>query len=150
MSLNNIMQGYMRATNLIILLIAISFALTFMPVPVASYLGFSTVGLLQGQLWTLITSLFIHAGVVHLAGNILFLFAFGNALEEKIGARMTIGLFFLGGVLSLILGIHFYPPNTRIIGSSAAVSSIVAAALVTNPNKWSPIFFLPLGLVAVV
>jgi len=140
----------LRTTNILILLMAIAFTLTFVSSPAVSYLGFSTIGLLQGQVWTLITAPFIHVGVIHLAGNMFFLYVFGNALEEEIGARKTIELFFLGGAISLLIGIPFYPPNTHIVGSSIAVSALVAAIIVIKPSKWSPIFRSPLGLVAVV
>ena len=141
----------MRATNTLILSLALAFILTFPAGPIYSAFGFSTVGLLQGQIWTLLTSLFIHVGLFHLAGNLFFLYIFGNALEDEIGAKKTLAIFFLGGVMSLLIGIPFYSPNTHIVGSSIAVSTIVGAVLILKPNNYSRIFFFaPLGLVATI
>jgi membrane associated rhomboid family serine protease len=116
----------------------------------ANQLGFSTMGLLRSQVWILITAPFIHVGVMHLAGNILFLYIFGNTLEEEIGSTKTIGLFFFGGAAALLIGIPFNPPNTHIVGSSIAVSTLLGAVILIKPNKYSPVFFAPLGLVAVI
>jgi membrane associated rhomboid family serine protease len=122
-------------------------------VPQADLLGFSTTGLLQGQFWTLITSMFVHVDLFHLAVNMFFLYLFGNALEEEIGARRTTAIFFTAGIVSLIAGIPFYSPETHIVGSSIAVSALVGAGLVVvkldKPS--SPLLlFAPLGLVAMV
>lgn len=122
-------------------------------VPQADSLGFSTVGLSQGQFWTLTTSMFVHVDLFHLAVNMLFLYVFGNALEEKIGAGRTMATFFVAGALSLIVGIPFYSPETHILGSSIAVSAMVGAALVLldMDKPSSPlVLFAPLGLVAMV
>jgi len=116
-----------------------------------SYLGFSTSGLLHGEVWTLLTSLFIHVDLFHLAFNMFFLLIFGAALEPGIGARKTMGIFFIAGVASLPLGAPFYPPDARIVGASVAVSGLVGAAMVITPNKRSILLLsAPLGLAAVV
>ena len=47
-------------------------------VPMTKYLAFSGENLLQGKVWTVLTGLFLHGNVVHLAGNMLFLFVFGT------------------------------------------------------------------------
>jgi membrane associated rhomboid family serine protease len=52
-------------------------------------LAFSTSNLLSGRIWTLVTALFLHVDIVHLAGNMIFLFAFGNVLEKEMGAGKT-------------------------------------------------------------
>src|SRR3990170_3468648 len=47
------------------------------------FLAFSGDNLLKGRVWTLITSLFLHADLLHLLGNMLFLYVFGNTIEEE-------------------------------------------------------------------
>ncbi len=122
------------------------------PATAISLFGYSSLDLEKGQLWTLVTSLFVHINVFHLAINLLFLYVFGTALEEERGAKLMTATFFLGGVLSLLIGAPFYSANTKIVGSSIAVSALIGASLVVLPNKQAPIFFFraPLGLMAVI
>ena len=72
------------------------------------YLAFSGVNLLNGRAWTLVTSLFLHADIMHLAGNMLFLYIFGYTLEEELGAGKTLGAFFVGGIVTFPLSLLFY------------------------------------------
>lgn len=116
----------------------------------AEYLAFSTDNLVQGRVWTLVTALFVHADLTHLAGNMLFLYAFGNTLEKEIGAKKTMLAFFVGGVLSFLLGIFFYAPDVYLVGASAAIFTLTAAVLLVKPLKFSFIFLMPLGLVALI
>ena len=96
--------------------------------------------------------MFVHVDLFHLAFNLFFLYVFGIALEDKIGPRKTVATFFIAGVLSLLVGIPFYSADTRIVGASIAVSALIGAVIVLNPDsKSSPLFlYLPLGLVALI
>ena len=116
----------------------------------APYLAFSTTNLLNGRVWTLITALFLHADILHLGGNMIFLYAFGNALEKEVGAGKTYLAFFTGGVLSLLFGAFFYNPNIYLVGASAAIFTLIAVVMLVKPLKFSFIFFMPLGLVALI
>jgi len=116
----------------------------------ASYFAFSTVNLFNGRVWILVTSLFLHADVFHLAGNMIFLYAFGNTLEKELGAGKTLLAFFTGGILSLLLGVFFYDPAVYLIGASAAIFTLTAVVMLVKPLKFSFIFFMPLGLVALI
>lgn len=146
------MRSPASATNVLILLIALAFVVSNVAALPPGYLGFSTAGLLQGRVWTLLTSIFTHVNTFHVAVNVLFLYVFGNALENKVGAARAVSVFFLGGIAGLIVGIPFYSPDTTIVGSSIAVSALLGAVIVLNPEgKSSPLFlFLPLGLVALI
>ena len=114
------------------------------------YFAFSTQNLMEGRWWTLITALFIHADILHLAGNMLFLYAFGNSLENEVGTAKTFLAFFLGGILSFLLGVFFYAPSDLLIGASAAIFTLTAVVLLVKPLKFSFIFLMPLGLVAII
>jgi membrane associated rhomboid family serine protease len=113
-----------------------------------SYLAFSTANLLRGRVWTLMTALFLHADILHLAGNMIFLYAFGNALEKEVGTEKTLLAFFAGGIISLLVGVFFYNPDIYLVGASAAIFTLTAAVMLVKPLKFSFIFFMPLGLVA--
>jgi membrane associated rhomboid family serine protease len=110
------------------------------------YLAFSGNNLLNGRAWTLVTSLFLHADILHLAGNMLFLYIFGNTIEEEMGATKTLGVFFLGGILSFLLSLLFYNWDTPLIGASAAIFTLSAIVMLTKPLKLS-IIILPQGLI---
>lgn len=112
--------------------------------------AFSGENLLNGKVWTIVTALFLHADILHLAGNMIFLYAFGNVLEKEVGAGKTYLAFFVGGVLAFLLGVFFYDPQVYMIGASAAIFALTAVVLLVKPLKFSFLFFMPLGLVAVI
>ena len=114
------------------------------------YLVFSGNNLLKGWVWTLVTSLFLHADILHLAGNMIFLFVFGNALEKELDASKTLAAFFFGGAASFLLSPFFYGSATPIIGASAAIFTLTAVVMLVKPLKFSFVFFMPLGLVAII
>ena len=114
------------------------------------YFAFSTTNLLNGRVWTLVTSLFLHADILHLVGNMIFLYAFGNALEKEVGTEKTFLAFFAGGIISLLLGVFFYNPDVYLVGVSAAIFTLTAVVMLVKPLKFSFIFFMPLGLVALI
>ncbi len=115
-------------------------------------LVFSLNNLLAGRVWTLVTALFVHANPTHLFGNMLFLFVFGNTLEKMIGRDKHLLVFFLGGftafLLPALLGI--YPPDTGMLGASAAIFTLAACVMLMRPLKFSWLFMAPQGLVAII
>jgi membrane associated rhomboid family serine protease len=114
------------------------------------YLAFSGAHLLQGRIWTVFTGLFLHADVVHLAGNMIFLYVFGNTLENELKAKKTLLAFFVGGTLAFLLGVFFYDPSALLIGASAAIFTLTAVVMLVKPLKFSIIFLMPQGLVAII
>jgi len=104
----------------------------------------------QGKFWTPVTSIFLHGNLVHLAGNMLFLYIFGKTLEDELGAGKMLAVFFVGGILSFIFSPLFYGAQTKMIGASAAIFTLSAVVMLTKPLKWSWLFLMPLGLVAFI
>ncbi|MBS7610131.1 rhomboid family intramembrane serine protease [Candidatus Bathyarchaeota archaeon] len=142
----------MRKTNLLILLCILATISTYFLDQefIITNLAFSWINILSGRFWTPITALFVHANVVHLLGNSVFLYVFGNALEEEVGSVKSSLAFFLGGFLAFFLSIPFYGGDTPMLGSSAAVFTIAAAVMLIKPLKFSLLFLMPLGLVAIL
>ncbi len=144
----------LRKINLIILACCLASVLSWYYDPdflvQAEYLAFSVENLLAGKAWTLVTALFLHADIFHLLGNMLFLFVFGNTLEKEVEAKKTLGVFFLGGILSFLLSTFFYDPHTYLVGASAAIFTLTAIVMLVKPLKFSFIFFMPQGLVAII
>jgi membrane associated rhomboid family serine protease len=80
----------------------------------------------------------------------IFLFVFGNALEKELDASKTLAAFFFGGAASFLLSPFFYGSATPIIGASAAIFTLTAVVMLVKPLKFSFVFFMPLGLVAII
>jgi len=142
----------MRKINLVIIACILVSLLAWISNPdvVLEYLAFSGDNLVKGRAWTLITSLFLHADLLHLVGNMLFLYVFGNTIEEDLGASKTLGAFFVGGVASFLLSLLFYDAATPLIGASAAIFTLSAIVMLIKPLKFSILFFMPQGLVAIL
>ena len=143
----------MRATNVLILIciIASLYAWTANPTFVTNNLVFSYNNLLQGRVWTLITAIFVHANIIHLLGNMVFLYVFGNTLESiSVNSRRMLLAFFLGGILSFLLSIPFFAPDATFIGASAAIFTLTAVVMLMKPLRWSWLLLMPVGLVAVL
>lgn len=117
---------------------------------VVEYFAFSGENLFRGRVWTLVTALFLHGDLMHLFGNMLFLFVFGNTLENELGAEKSFLAFFFGGTLTFLLGTLFYHPSTFLIGASAAIFTLAAVVMLVKPLKFSLLFLLPQGLVAII
>jgi membrane associated rhomboid family serine protease len=146
----------LRKINLIIIVcILVSFVSWLISIfsntdVVLDYLAFSGDNLLRGRVWTLVTSLFLHADILHLVGNMLFLYVFGNTVEEDLKATKTLGAFFFGGIASFLLSLLFYNPATPLVGASAAIFTLSAVVMLIKPLKFSILFFMPQGLVAIL
>ena len=117
---------------------------------VDQFLVFRASDFLTGKVWTVITALFIHVNFLHLIGNTLFLFVFGNTLENTLGARKMVLTFFIGGISSFILSSFFYGIDVSMAGASAAIFTLAAVVMLIKPLKFSWLFFMPLGLVAIL
>jgi membrane associated rhomboid family serine protease len=89
----------MRVTTVLILLcFALSlYAWTANPVVVQNDLVFSLGNLLAGRVWTVVTAIFVHANLLHLLGNMIFLYVFGNTLEGVADSKRMLLAFFLEG-----------------------------------------------------
>lgn len=100
----------------------------------------------DGRLLTLVTALFIHANLLHLIGNGVFLLIFGVPAERRLGAWRLLVLFLIGGALanfvaSLVIG----DAGRVIVGASGGISALVGAYLVLFPKARLGIV-VPLGL----
>ncbi len=83
----------------------------------------------EGAYWQLFTSIFIHASIFHLAGNMLFLLIFGLRGEEMFSIMEFLGIYFLGvltgNLLSLVQGAEFIS-----VGASGAIFAMFGAAVI--------------------
>lgn len=86
------------------------------------------------ELWfvRLFTGMFLHAGWLHLLGNVLYLWVFGATLEDRLGTFRYLLLYFLGGISGWML-YGFYSGTHPVVGASGCVSALLGAQVVINP-----------------
>lgn len=118
-------------------------------IPPGKNLAFSEYAFFNGAYYTLLTGIFVHANFIHLGGNMIFLAVFGTSLEDEVGAMRTAIVFFTGGILSFLLSIPFYP-GANMLGASAAIFSLMAAALLVRRSGFSWKFLSPVGPAAIL
>ena len=85
---------------------------------------------------TLLTSMFMHGGLLHLLGNMLFLFIFGDNVEHRMGPIIYGGFYIIAGLVAALAQI--LPDPTSIIptlGASGAISGVLGAYLVMFPSN---------------
>ncbi len=83
----------------------------------------------NGAYYQLFTSMFIHASIVHLVGNMLFLFIFGLRGEEMFSLPEYLGIFIAGGFVGNVLTLAF-GPNFISVGASGAIFALFGACVI--------------------
>src|SRR5437588_11441385 len=84
---------------------------------------------------TAITSMFMHASILHIAGNMLFLWIFGNNVEDSMGRIRFAGYYLLGGVAALALQVAVGPNSLApTIGASGAIAAVLGGYIVLYPH----------------
>jgi membrane associated rhomboid family serine protease len=81
-----------------------------------------------------LTSMFVHADLLHVTGNCLFLYVFGSELENRFGPRKYLYFYFLSGIYSglFFVACHWQSP-VGVIGASGAISGLMGAVLLLFP-----------------
>ncbi len=90
----------------------------------------------QAPTWlTILTSMFMHGGLLHIAGNMLFLWIFGNNIEDSMGRGRFILFYLLGGAVAL-LAQTLAGPNAAVptIGASGAVAAVLGGYALLYPR----------------
>ena len=96
------------------------------------------------HLGTLITSLFLHANLLHVAGNMLFLWIFGNNVEDTLGEIKFLVVYFAAGIAGSLLQVAITPSSTiPMLGASGAISGLLAAYVVYFPRARVLTFIIP-------
>lgn len=84
----------------------------------------------SGHYYQLFTSMFIHADIAHIIGNMLFLFIFGLRCEEMFSLPEYISIYFLGGLTGNLLSLLLLPLETISVGASGAIFAMFGAAVI--------------------
>jgi membrane associated rhomboid family serine protease len=84
----------------------------------------------------LFTSMFVHGGFAHLAGNMLFLWIFGDNVEDRFGHARFLGFYLVCGVVAALSQVVLYPySDVPMVGASGAIAGVMGAYLVLYPHS---------------
>jgi rhomboid protease GluP len=86
--------------------------------------------LYSGYYYQLFTSMFVHASIAHLAGNMLFLLIFGLRGEEMFSLPEYLLVYFLGGLSGNLLSLVLLPLNVPSVGASGAIFAMFGACTI--------------------
>src|SRR5579863_9183113 len=89
-----------------------------------------------GQNWlTVVTAMFMHAGWMHILGNMVFLWAFGPEIEDAMGRLRYLAFYLLSGLTASVAQIAAMPGSTvPNLGASGAIAGVMGAFLITYPR----------------
>lgn len=106
---------------------------------------------------TAFTSMFMHGSIIHIGGNMLFLWIFGNNVEDSMGPVKFFGFYILGGLAALGLQVAIGPNSTApTIGASGAIAAVLGGYIVLYPRArvltlvFIILFFMVIELPALV
>jgi membrane associated rhomboid family serine protease len=90
----------------------------------------------QPATWmTAVSSMFMHGSILHLGGNMLFLWIFGNNVEDAMGRVKFVGFYLLGGLAAIAAQIAIEPGSTApTIGASGAVAAVLGGYILLYPR----------------
>jgi membrane associated rhomboid family serine protease len=91
---------------------------------------------------TIFTSMFLHGGFMHIAGNMFFLWIVGNNVEDTLGHARFVLFYLLGGVAAaLAQGLSTPASEVPMIGASGAIGAVLGAYLILHPHANVRMFF---------
>lgn len=94
---------------------------------------------------SLLSSMFMHGGLMHLGGNMLFLWIFGDNIELKFGRTKFLGIYLIWGIVAGLSHIAIDPTSSMpAVGASGAISGVLGAYLALYP-KVKIMTFMMLG-----
>lgn len=93
----------------------------------------------------LVTSLFLHGDLLHLAFNMLFLAVFGPGLEDRLGKWRFLALYFGCGLVASLAHVVTHPLSlSPVIGASGAIAGVLGAYLILLPRSWILTYLPPI------
>ena len=102
-------------------------------------------------LWTFLTSMFMHAGFVHLLVNMLSMFFVGSLVEKIIGRKRYFWLYILSGLFAALFFVFFaliFPSdmNAYAVGASGALFGLIGLLVLLTPNLPVYVMFIPIPI----
>jgi membrane associated rhomboid family serine protease len=104
-------------------------------VPAELVAGLTSGALISQETATLITSQFLHGSLLHIGGNMLYLWIFGNNIEDRFGQLRFLVFYLVGGVVAALTQVAIDPTSTvPTIGASGAIAATLGAYIVLFPR----------------
>lgn len=95
-----------------------------------------TSGLDMGDVRAILTGMFMHAGLTHLLGNMLYLWIFGDNVEDALGHARYLFFYLAGGAAASLTHVFLYPTSqVPTVGASGAIAATLGAYLVLYPHR---------------
>ena len=104
-----------------------------------------TTSISLGDITDIFTSMFMHAGLAHIGGNMLYLWIFGDNVEDRMGRGRYLLFYLIGGIVASLTHI-LTTPGSQIptVGASGAIAAVLGAYLVLYPRS-RVLTLVPLG-----
>ncbi len=114
----------------------------FIPRTFFNQLAYQDTGVLLWEWVTIFTSMFSHGGIAHILGNMLFLYLYGDNVEDAMGKPRFL-LFFLTCGMTAAVAQGLADPNSNIpmVGASGAISGVIAGYLLLFPRANVRVFY---------
>lgn len=98
-----------------------------------------------GNIFDIFTSMFMHAGLAHIIGNMLYLWIFGDNVEDRMGSLKYFLFYLFGGLLASLAHVITNPTSTvPTVGASGAIAAVLGAYFVLYPRQ-KVVTLIPLG-----
>jgi len=95
------------------------------------------------EIWRFVSSIFLHGSTAHIVSNLFALALFGTILENIIGSRRFLLVFFVSGIIANVIAINFYPLS---LGASGAIYGILGALIILRPMMVVWVYSLPMPM----
>lgn len=142
--------------NLIFFVLGLFFMNIFGAEKILSWVALQPKAFFSGNVWTLLTSMFMHGGFTHLFVNMISLFFIGNFIERLIGKKRFFWLYILSGIfagLMFVILAYFFgntdlgmkifgSPDVFAVGASGAIFALGGLLVVLTPNLRVYVFFV--------
>lgn len=103
--------------------------------------GSCLIGIGAGQYWRLFTPIFLHAGLIHIAFNGYALYIVGNVVEEELGWRRFLAIFFVTGIFASAASYAFGAISVPGVGASGAIYGLFGAFFAYNWRRRAQAFY---------
>ena len=129
-------------------LIALNLALFIITLfrPETVYLLGLSPALVAQQPWTVLSSMFVHAGLSHILFNMISLFFLGGFLLRAVGEKSFLTVYFIGGLAGNVLFILLARPDSVGVGASGAIYALAGALAVMVPKAPVVVFPIPVPM----
>jgi len=111
----------------------------------AMFLAHFVDGVTLADMTTIFTSMFMHAGLAHIGGNMIYLWIFGDNVEDRLGHSRYLMFYLVGGVVASLTHLFTnWGSDLPTVGASGAIAAVLGAYLVLFPASRIATF-IPLG-----